>query len=335
MITQYIDATKQLLYSGILTRLSLPVEIYIETTNICNLRCAYCYKKNLNSKPLYIDINLIRKLLVELPPFSEYPILFVLEGGEPFLHPSFYEITKLIKSFGYPVDILTNGERIDAQKLSMMLNPKIDEVQISLDGITSNAISNRYNNVAKTIESIKELNKLGIIPRINSVITKYNIHDIPDFLNYLNGNVILTSVSLNAVFGKSNRHLFTTDADKLWLTQQLDGKTYNFALYENYDHWTSSSQLCAAQGEFNNEFFRKCTAMSGKICIATNGDVYPCVFYEGRIPPLGNIKTSPIIDIWGSRTADEFVKERDTVSIKCEHCKLNRRCTQKCAGSML
>lgn len=75
--------------------------------------------------------------------------------------------------------------------------------------------------------------------------------------------------------------------------------------------------------------------MTGKLCISVDGDVYPCVFYEGRMTPLGSLRKKKILDIWGSSEAEHFLFKRNNHLDKCVHCILNKSCTQICAGNLL
>ena len=147
MVTKYLDRTKGLLYSGVIKRLSTPIEVYIELTNVCNLQCIYCYKKGINTNgPRYFDVNLLRKVLDDLHSETVEPILFVLEGGEPLLHPQLSEIIQCIKYFNYPIDILTNGELLNsttANEILPYIDLSNDDIQISFDGISDDALKNR------------------------------------------------------------------------------------------------------------------------------------------------------------------------------------------------
>ena len=339
MITNYLDRTKGLLYSGVVEKLSTPSEVYIELTDICNLKCIYCYKKNLNLNcPQFFDVNILRKMLCDLRSATSEPILFVLEGGEPLLHPHFPEIVQCIKSFNYPIDILTNGELLDAvmlEKLLPYLDLQSDEIQISFDGITEMALKNRKNNCQKIIDNIKNLNLHKIYPRINAVVTKHNIESIPAFLDYINKMFIVKSVSLNSVIGRSNMPLRASLDDLKKLATYLEQKNYNFSLFKSLLHHTCDSDTCMEKHEMTNTYYVRCTALTGKICLSTNGDAYPCVFYENKMEPVGSVLKDSILDIWNSEKAYEFREKKIIREKKCAYCSLNNKCTQICAGSLL
>lgn len=339
MVTDYIDRTKELLYFGAVRRLVTPIEVYLELTNTCNLRCIYCYKKGLNiGAPKFFDENLLPEILEDLHSVSPEPILFVLEGGEPLLHPNCIKLIKLIKKFNDPIDILTNGELLNSEiilNVSDCFDRANDEFQISLDGISEYALLNRGNNWKKVFENIKMLNAFGIYPRINTVITKYNIREIIKFLEYLSNTVNVKSVSLNSVIGRKNIAIRASISDKIKLEKEIDEKDYNFHIFKSFLHNVCDYDVCTENCETISEFYMRCTAMTGKLCISVDGDVYPCVFYEGRMTPLGSLRKKKILDIWGSSEAEHFLFKRNNHLDKCVHCILNKSCTQICAGNLL
>lgn len=69
--------------------------IQIEITNSCFLECPNCTRfVGHNKKPFFMDLQMIEKAIDSLEGF---PGSIGIMGGEPTLHPKFFEICKLIK----------------------------------------------------------------------------------------------------------------------------------------------------------------------------------------------------------------------------------------------
>lgn len=84
--------------------------IKIKLTNNCIFSCNYCY---FHYKDNFISMKTILALLKEIEILKFKNVLFVLYGGEPTLHPKFYEIVKVLGKFG-DVMVLSNiGKNID------------------------------------------------------------------------------------------------------------------------------------------------------------------------------------------------------------------------------
>lgn len=339
VINGYIERTKNLLYYGDIDRLSTPLEIYLEMTNRCNMNCVYCYKRHLNGgNPQFFKMDLLERVLEDISIVSANPVLFVLEGGEPLLHPEFLLFLETIKLAKHPIDILTNGElltRTMIGRIARLLDDNIDEIQISLDSISNISNSNRRNDFNKVINNILLLNAEGILPRLNCVITKYNINHIPDYLEHVDKHLKIKSLSLNAVMGLSNKELRAERKDLVHLSSIIEQNDYSFALCESYLHRMYEDGSVCSMMLKNNNFYRRCTALTGKLCVSTTGDVYPCVFYENIMPPIGNLYNQTIEEIWLSSSAKSFLKRKNDQLMECSNCNSNQNCTQICAGSLL
>lgn len=326
----FLCAYKNELYSENIKYLSYPVEIYVELTNVCNSDCIYCYKKKLNTNISFFDYNVLLKILDEI---KNRHTLLILEGGEPLLHPYFEEIYTQIRDRNINVDIITNG--IYLQYLTDDFYKKFkksnDEIQISLDGLGCYNFINRKVSSVDVIKSIKLLNKKGIKPRINTVVTKYNISGIYDFLNFINNNLGISSITLNKVIGVSNYRFQAKDNQLANLMNEIERKTYDFKVFNNLNY-TSYKTSCYNKG---STIHNRCTALTGKVCIATDLSLYPCVFYENISEPLGSIKNNTILDIWESSESKVFRNKKNNIFAKCKICKDNSTCSQLCIGTQI
>ena len=72
--------------------------VSLELTFQCNLHCYYCYNDRLKTGNM-LSLDQYRVLLRDL---AEMQTLFLmLTGGEPMLHPDFFEIGKLAQELGF------------------------------------------------------------------------------------------------------------------------------------------------------------------------------------------------------------------------------------------
>ncbi len=328
----YIDNLKKIAYTLETERLSFPTEIFIELTDKCNLDCVYCYKKSTQQKKddtLNItDIKQIAKNIGYSPS-----TLVILEGGEPLLHPEFIEIFAELKKYYIPVDIITNGVYLDAElisKISKTFDKDYDDFQISLDGINGFNALNRGISSEKVLQGIERLNHFGIKPRINCVVTNRNYLGIIEFISYLNHNYEINALSLNTPIGNKHTGLILEDeiAEKLYKDIMSLRNNLKFSIFANV---INIEKDCIEKNIIETPHMR-CTAMRSKICISSCGDIYPCVFMENKIKPLGNIRKHTLQEIWTSSRSEIFVEELVKKSQKCINCENSKYCAQVCAG---
>ena len=83
--------------------------VYIEITNICNLRCSFCRKSR--KPPRSLTLPEFEEILRQVKEYTDYIYLHV--QGEPLLHPEFSEIMNLCDAYGMQVQLVTNGSLLN------------------------------------------------------------------------------------------------------------------------------------------------------------------------------------------------------------------------------
>lgn len=161
----------------------------IAVTNKCNLNCQYCPKDGdsylLEGKPLsladFIQIVTIANL--------EGINCFSLTGGEPLIVTNItFPLAKTIKRFKNLAYLKMNTNGVFVKKyIKDIINSGFDEIKVSLDTLIPNSfltLSHYQSNVNPIIQGIKELVKHHIPVRLQVVITKNNIYEIDNIVNF-------------------------------------------------------------------------------------------------------------------------------------------------------
>jgi uncharacterized radical SAM superfamily Fe-S cluster-containing enzyme len=85
----------------------------VEICDACNLRCPVCYAESGPDRPSYRDLAQIERMLDAVVRNEVHPDVVQISGGEPTLHPQFFEVLDLAKA--RPIKHLmlnTNGLKI-------------------------------------------------------------------------------------------------------------------------------------------------------------------------------------------------------------------------------
>lgn len=112
----------------------LPSWIELSLIDVCNRSCSFCPKSddkvapNTNQK---MSLNLIKKLTNDLKNINFEGAFCLCGYGEPMLHKQLIEITNELGSLG-GVEIITNGDLINRDRLIEIYNSKATRVLISL-----------------------------------------------------------------------------------------------------------------------------------------------------------------------------------------------------------
>jgi len=109
-------------------------KIYVEISNLCNLRCAFC--PGTKRAPGRMTKEAFAELLPKLRPYTEYLYFHIM--GEPLCHPQLEEFLHLAGEGGFKVIITTNGTLL-AQRQEMLLTaPALHKVNVSLHAFEAN-----------------------------------------------------------------------------------------------------------------------------------------------------------------------------------------------------
>ena len=153
------------------TKQYAPFEINIHITDRCNLKCTYCYSNFYKRKTKDISKEAIFKIVDDFLALGVIEVSLI--GGEPFLHPDFYEIVKYVKSKGLFCSAVTNGYFVDDMIEAVKM---LDMVCISLDGPQEiNDITRGRGSYEKVIEAIKTLKRNNVNTSIRATLQKHNV----------------------------------------------------------------------------------------------------------------------------------------------------------------
>ena len=141
----------------------------LQITDRCNLRCRHCYIGD----GCHQDLS-IKKTFKILDEFEEIQGLrLLLSGGEPLLHPDFWEINEALRDHPYRSVLLSNGTLITKEAAKRL---RVHEVQISLDGMKEGHESIRGKGTfERTLQGIDHLQEAHIRVSVATMIHRGNL----------------------------------------------------------------------------------------------------------------------------------------------------------------
>lgn len=162
--------------------------INFHLTNNCNYKCKYCFGKFADSKDLSIDDakKVVDNICRYFKANNIYNGRINLAGGEPLLYKNLNELIDYIVSKGISVSLITNGSLLTAEIIKSW-EGKVSCIGLSVDSIlcdTNIKIGrcSKQNSIEKEklIALCAEIRKSNIGLKINTVVSKLNLHE--DFL---------------------------------------------------------------------------------------------------------------------------------------------------------
>lgn len=293
--------------------------VYMEITNLCNLRCRYCYNRCEDIKLVEIPLNEILKVVYYCKN-SSTDIIF--SGGEPCLYSEIDNLLKIIEdNDDILFHIVTNGTKVPSQRIKSLKNLRLHISIDSADEILNSVTRGSYDY--KTVFNlIYELGKSNTPFYVNMVITKLNIEGIKDFYEMVIGN--------NGI-PQFNFIQYQSSAIDNWSDLGLNNSQKIECLKTiaelNKNNSIKSNQL----GCFN-----MCPliikGMNIRIAIDFFGEIYPCQLLRSEDLKLGNIKELSKLDVLHTNILllQESLQQKITMDYGCNKCYLNNMCYRGC-----
>ncbi len=167
----------------------LPLKVNVHLTNYCSYECDYCFfkeKKELNKEKMSLEI--IDKIIFFMK-YYKVPLVSIC-GGDPLLSENFlYLSEELLKNKNYIV-VATNANNLTFDYVKKMKKIGIRYLQIGIDRI-SNLKEINYKedgHILKMLKSIEKLKKVGIKYGIATCVTKENIAELFEVVNFAKKN---------------------------------------------------------------------------------------------------------------------------------------------------
>ena len=112
-------------------------KVYLEISNLCNLRCAFCPGTRRPGKAM--TPAEFSTLLPKLRPWTDFLYFHLM--GEPLLHPHLEEFLHLAGQAGFRVILTTNGTLLKKQQAMLLSAPALHKVNISLHAFEANDLA--------------------------------------------------------------------------------------------------------------------------------------------------------------------------------------------------
>lgn len=166
-------------------------KLYIEPTNRCNITCRTCMRNTWDEKLGKMSDETFERILDGLKDVSPRPLVFFGGLGEPLFHPKTVEMIERVRALGAPVEMITNGILLNAERSRRLIDAGIDTLWVSLDGSKPEnyedvRLGAELPRVIENIETFRTLRRHSFRPQpeiaINFVALKRNIDDLPNVL---------------------------------------------------------------------------------------------------------------------------------------------------------
>jgi pyruvate-formate lyase-activating enzyme len=182
------DAYLENVASGSLEATNKPVQLFLEVSSRCNLRCKKCgfsYDPSLAKT----GRDLSWPILARMDEFFAAAVeVYTFGYGEMFLYPELAPLVTVLKNHGCRTSGITNGVLIRPADVVWLVATGYDQLTFSIDGATEETMEKlRGASLAKVVHVLELIHeekqrRKSEFPRIvvNFVAQNDNFHELPD-----------------------------------------------------------------------------------------------------------------------------------------------------------
>jgi MoaA/NifB/PqqE/SkfB family radical SAM enzyme len=314
-----------------------PTDIGFMMTNLCNAKCVHCDIWKNRGKEDLPGLDDYKRVSSDLRSWLG-PVHVFLSGGEALLRPYTPEVLAHGASVGLLMEVLTHGYWDDQSRIERVAvaNPWRVTVSVDAASATHDKVRGRekfWEKTHTTIQTLLRLRKekrLGFLIRLKTVVMSHNLEEVAGVARFASQHERMD------VFYQAIEQNYNTPEDPRWfdrsenwprnteraveVVNELIGlKRQGLPVGNGYHQLDAmipyfrnpDASRISIQSHAAHEHKAICAALSS-IQIQPNGDVLTCY----GMPPVGNIRTTPIRTIWENRP--QWWKEG---------CCLHQRCT--------
>jgi radical SAM protein with 4Fe4S-binding SPASM domain len=278
-----------------------PIEIIIEITNNCNLDCIMCPRLNMARPEGYMELEMFQSIIDQV---KEYAELVYLSGGlgDPLLHPKYAEMVRYAVENDVRLGVSTNATMLTSKNIDMLLSAEPDLILLSLDGARKEThekirVGSKFERTMAGVENLlHEKERRGLSKPYTVCQMVYmpeNQDEADEFREKWGKFAAVDDVRLK-------KFLFLQGADYGAETE---------ADAPDHSKWS-------------------CILPWRQLSIGFDGTVALCCRDYDFTKPVGNVKDTPIKDIWNSEKMLHYreclATERKSELSTCKDCRAIR-----------
>ncbi|MGM9681688.1 MAG: radical SAM protein [Eubacteriales bacterium] len=294
---------------------AVPLNVTFELTPLCNFNCVMCYvhltpdQAKLQGEPLHANSWLeIARQARDMGTLN-----LTLTGGEPFLHPEFWEIYSGLNEMGFLITILSNGSLINEDCMNRFAQYGMPHaVKLTLYGASNETyrsvcgVPDGFTRIEKAVRLLKEA-KVPLF--MTSTIVRENACELQQIYSFARQNGIPMQHTISVV--NSARGAVNTVERSRFATADFPEELSREMLERSKFPPTATP-------------FAWCANYRSALWMTWNGHLQSCAFMNTPyVPWSGDLKQD-----WCS-----LLEELDSIRNpeECSDCKWQEFC-QRCPG---
>ncbi|UCE23722.1 MAG: SPASM domain-containing protein [Candidatus Zixiibacteriota bacterium] len=283
---------------------SLPLEISIEPTNVCNFRCTFCNQSDPDHfqrvAKSYLSVENARNILKKIREFGyDKTLLHWTLDGEPFLNKDFDELCLIAKEFGFTDQYFATNCLLVTPERARTL-PEGVNYTFTIDYCADPEYFERVRGTAGSWEKIKDnITQMLLDDSLSRI--KFVVYDISTFETTDAAKLKESAAKLRRCFPTKGRIKFLS-------------KTFHNA----------TGLLAMPSEDRPTNRYNLCPYPWSSMSIASNGEVVACCRDLDHKTVVGNVFEASLSDIWNGQAYQKLrrnlVNKTPYANAACAEC---------------
>ncbi len=170
---------------------SIPRNMLIECSNICNLSCIFCANRKMTRPKGKISLDFVKRILNEAFELGVKEVGYYTTG-EPLINEELEKYIYIAKNKGYEyIYITTNGILANIERIKKLVKEGLNSIKFSINAINEKDYilihgKNMYNLVMNNLKEVykwRNDNNINLKIYVSYISTKYTEYDIETIEN--------------------------------------------------------------------------------------------------------------------------------------------------------
>lgn len=291
-------------------------------TRACNLKCRFCFFSAGSACADELTTEDYFRLIDRLAAMGVRTVY--LMGGEPLLRKDVFRIADRAREQGLVASLVTNGTLL-TKDMANRVARSFTFTQVSIDGLerANDAIRGK-GGFQRSVEGVRRLLDQGGDVRVASVVSRYNVGELDEFLSFMVTTGIPTVHFINLQecgrgregrIGVSAKEFFRALLPVWYKWKEVMGRS------------NALNFLLPVRG------FRKthCGVGNGMVEIDSQGNVFGCYKYMETGQSAGNVRDMSIEEIYDRSPVLTAIRDKSVLDDPaCRKCHYRFLCGGDC-----
>jgi radical SAM protein with 4Fe4S-binding SPASM domain len=298
------------------------IQLYLELTNRCNLKCMHCYLAAGTANTVEIPLkNAVKAIRQFAETGGKY---LTLSGGETTLYKEWPSLVETARAMNLQTTVMTNG--VNLEKYIDTFQALKVKIGLSLDSAVPATIERIRQGIKydRLLNCLSKLKKSGLSGSVIICYTpmKLNYRDLPGLIRLMNeyeiSNLYISILELRGRAFDNLDSLYLNQAEKVYFLNEL---------YFIYSENLNKLNICISNfrgfmerlldsGYGTPDFFDR------TIRIDPAGNIFVTAYLDDEGFFLGNMVNGDLRGLWKSdKVQDIFPKAAAETFKRCNDCK--------------